>query len=362
MPTLRQPGVLLRLAETWVRRPASPTRLVLSVTRRCNLRCSMCRTWELPRAGELSPDEIGALVAAMPRLTWLDVTGGEPLLRRDADAIFSAILDAAPALRVLHFPTNGWFGDRAVALCERIRRQRPGVELIVTVSLDGPPAVHDRIRGVDGAFDRALDTFVRLRAVPGMDAFVGTTLGPESAGHLDALEALLHERVPGFEPRLWHWNWLQVSEHFFNNDDPKLTEWRGDEALLAAQIRRRGVPRSLVDVMELAFLVHLGHVRRGGELRMSCQALRSACFVSPEGDVYPCHVWDRPLGNVRERPFGDIWAAPETLAARDDAVALRCGGCFTPCEAYPTLAGSPVRAAALTVARGVALAARGGRP
>ena len=39
------------------------------------------------------------------------------------------------------------------------------------------------------------------------------------------------------------------------------------------------------------------------------QALRSTAFVSPEGVLYPCHVYDRPLGNLREKPLAEIWRA-----------------------------------------------------
>ena len=54
--------MLATLAQTWWHRPDSPTRVVLDVTRRCNLRCAMCRTWALPRSTELDAAEIGAVM------------------------------------------------------------------------------------------------------------------------------------------------------------------------------------------------------------------------------------------------------------------------------------------------------------
>ncbi len=93
-----------RLAETWVHRPSTPNRVVMDLTRRCNLRCTMCRTWRIEPRHELTLDEIARTLDQLPRLTWLDLTGGELFLRRDAVEIVRTVLDHAPALRVQ--PTN----------------------------------------------------------------------------------------------------------------------------------------------------------------------------------------------------------------------------------------------------------------
>jgi len=353
--SLANPALIARLTETWFRRPRTPTRVVMDLTRRCNLRCEMCHTWEVAPGHELTPAEVRAILGQMPRLLWLDVTGGEIFLRRDAEELLDAVLDAAPALRVLHFPTNGWFTARTVACVARIRARRPDLPLIVTVSLDGPREVHDRIRGRAGSFDRALETFRALRAMEGVGVYVGTTVTPTSAAHIPALGDALRDAVPGFQASEWHWNWLQVSQHFFANAAHATLPAVPSERLVVTHLRRRGAPRSLVDLMELVFLVNLDAVLRGEPSGVPCQALRSACFISPEGDLYPCHVYDRPLGNLRERPVEALWNDPAVLAARADIERLACGGCFTPCEAYPALAGAPVQTITQTLRRSLAL-------
>ena len=310
---------------------------------------------------ELSPAELGGLFAAMPRLAWLDLTGGEPCLRSDWLACLEAVLDNTPSLAVLHFPTNGWFPEQAAAGARLVRARRPDVELLVTVSFDGPPALHDRLRGRPGSWDAAVRTWTALQDLTGVDVFVGTTVGPDNRGALEELGQALRRELPGFEDHLWHWNLTQVSAMFFGNA-PSAAAGSGtiadravDLRLVAQHLRRRWPPRSPVDLMELGFLVNLRAWLGGEPLGMACQALHSACFVSAEGWLYPCHVWDRPIADLRERGFDlrAVWAEAEALAARRGAVALECGGCFTPCEAYPTLVGSPGRAALLTVRRGL---------
>jgi len=334
---------------------------VIQITRRCNERCGMCRSWAFPTAGEITAPEITRLLRAMPDLVWLDVTGGEPFSRPDIADVWRRVLDDTPSLQVLHFPTNGWFTDRVAAAARAARALRPELSLIVTVSLDGPEALHDRMRGREGAWRRAAATWRALRAIPGVDVYVGTTLGPENRGALEATRAALADALPGFHDSLWHWNLYQASRLFFGNA-PLRRDRAADARLVRRQAARRWPPRSPVDLMELAFLINLQATLDGEPLGMSCQSLRTACFVSAEAVLYPCHVWDRPVADLRAEGFdlARIWAGRGARDARRGAESLACGGCFTPCEAYPTLAGAPAAAAWRTARRGLALAARGG--
>ncbi|WP_317202540.1 GTP 3',8-cyclase MoaA [Janthinobacterium sp.] len=96
--------------------------LRLSVTDRCDLRCSYCipkgfRGFEEPEHW-LTFDEIERLLAAFVRLgtTRVRMTGGEPLLRRDLP-VLAARLSALPGLRDLSLSTNATqLARHAVAL------------------------------------------------------------------------------------------------------------------------------------------------------------------------------------------------------------------------------------------------------
>lgn len=357
-------GTIARLARSfapgWVARAPGPARAVVALTRRCNLRCRICRTYTLPPGREMTAPEVELLCRGMPALAWLDLTGGEPMLRADVEEVFAAVLRASPALAVLHFPTNGWLTERAVACARLAARERPDVALLVTVSLDGPPELHDRLRGRPGSFERAARTFDALRRIDGVQTFVGTTVGPHNRDHLAALREHLEARLEGFEDRWWHWNRLQLSRHFFANEELETAAPGDDRALIREHARRRFPPRSPVDLMELGFLVNLEAYVRGEPVGVACQSLHRACFVSADGLLYPCHVYDRPVLDLRQHGFrvAQLWDRPEVRAARRDVLALACGGCFTPCEAYPMLAGSPMRAAWLTLRRAATWSAR----
>jgi cyclic pyranopterin phosphate synthase len=109
--------------------------LRISVTDRCNLRCSYCMpeveyTW-LPRDHILSFEEISRLVDAFTEVgvEKVRLTGGEPLLRRDLARLVE-ILAAKPAIRDFAMTTNG------VDLASRARELAEAGLHRITVSLD----------------------------------------------------------------------------------------------------------------------------------------------------------------------------------------------------------------------------------
>jgi cyclic pyranopterin phosphate synthase len=115
------------------RRPLRNLRL--SVTDRCNLRCSYCMpepdyVW-LPREDILHFEEIEALVDVFTGLgvDKVRLTGGEPLLRRDLPTLVRRLADR-PAIRDLALTTNG------VLLSSQASALRDAGLHRLTVSLD----------------------------------------------------------------------------------------------------------------------------------------------------------------------------------------------------------------------------------
>ncbi|HEY0784168.1 MAG TPA: GTP 3',8-cyclase MoaA [Thermoanaerobaculia bacterium] len=144
------------------------TYLRVSVTDRCNLRCSYClpEDAEFP-AGDrdlLSPDELESLVGALVRLgiRRVRLTGGEPLVRKDILEIARRI-KALPGVLDLALSTNG----------TELARLAPALQLAgvdrVNVSLDSLDA--ERFRAVTRRGDVA-------RVLEGIEAALAAGLHP----------------------------------------------------------------------------------------------------------------------------------------------------------------------------------------
>jgi Fe-coproporphyrin III synthase len=317
-------------------RPPFPYKLTLAVTSRCNLRCEGCRIWEQP-GRDLPLAAVRALFARSPRLSWVDVTGGELFLRDDLPELFAAVLDGAPRLALLHFPTNGSLPDRVEKVVRDLLRRRPP-RLVVTVSVDGPPALHDRLRGAEGSFARAVETFRRLRALPGCRTLFGMTLSSANAGSVADTLAALRRAAPGVSPADLHLNLAHRSAHYYGNAElPESREGTGEA--LAGALNIRPFPLSPVAMAERRYLSLVPRYLASGRCPLPCRALAASCFVAPDGAVYPCVSWDRPLGKLADfdNDLGRVWESEAAVAARQEIAAGRCPGCWTPCEAVPAI-------------------------
>jgi len=200
--------------------------LRVSVTDRCNLRCSYCMperdyVW-LPRRDLLSYEEISRLVDAFA-LVGVDrvrLTGGEPLLRRDLGELVAS-LAAKPAIREVALTTNGLLLREQAEILAGAGLSR------LTVSLDTlDPERFERLTG-RAELERALDG---IRAA-GEAGFRGTKLNcvVMRGRNDDELGALLElGRSEGLEVRFIEYM-----------DVGGATHWRTDEVVPREEILER---------------------------------------------------------------------------------------------------------------------------
>jgi len=315
-----------------------PFKATVAITYRCPCRCQYCGLYE--RVEEEMPRQtlVGAL-ASVPSITWLDLTGGEVLLRTDLLEVAHDIVDVLPNLALFHFPTSGCSPTAAVELARSIAAR--GVKVVVSVSIEGPQDVHDSVRGLPGSFGSAVQTLNSLKQIPGVSSYVGTTIIPQNCELVPhGLFHAVQEHVPGLKPSDIHVNVMQGSGHYFNN---AVAPRPGPEELARAlrrTIRFKGFPAGPFAALELLFQSVALQANRGRwGVVPRCSAGDASFFLSPSGIVYPCHIWAEPIGRLSED--GSNLAAlllSERAAWLRKSISLRhCPLCWTPCEAYPTI-------------------------
>jgi len=316
-----------------------PFKVILSVTDRCDCRCEACFIWRKPKGDELTPAEVGQALAGSPWVRWLNLTGGEPFLREDFVELVEAAVAALPRLAVLDWPTTGQRTDRILAGTERIARLRVP-RVFLSVSLEGPPALHDRLRGRAGAFEAMCRTWAGLRAMPGVRAYLGLTLHADNEDHVEEALDAVAARVPGTTLEDLHVNVLTTSAHYYDNVSTGLRPPRGLPPLVRESLRRREASAAPQDLLEAAYLRRVPDWLVRGRSPVPCRSGSASVFVSARGEVYPCTVYDRRLGSLRERSLAQILDGEEAAQAREVIARDACPGCWSPCEAHPTLLAS----------------------
>ncbi|MEL7061240.1 MAG: GTP 3',8-cyclase MoaA [Acidobacteriota bacterium] len=293
------------------------TDLRVSVTDRCNFRCGFCmpadRRYEfLPRSEILSYEEIARLVRVAVGLgvTKVRLTGGEPLLRRDLEALIG-MLRAIEPLEDLALTTNGWLlGERAAALAEAGLGR-------VTVSLPSlDPAVFARSNGLGLDLGRVLQ---------GIDAAAAAGLGPVKLNTVVTRGENEHEILPLARFARERGAVLRFIEYM---DVGTVNSW--DPALVVSA--REIVERIDAELpLEPVAATHRGEVARrwryrdgGGEIGVIPSITEPFCGdctrarLSADGRLFTCLF--AAVGHDLRTPLRDPEASDADLAARLEAI------------------------------------------
>ena len=354
-----------------------PRLIFWEVTKGCNLRCIHCRA----SATELSsPRDLSTHIAlgiidqiaeyAKPILV---LSGGEPLYRSDIFQLATHARDKG--LRVA-LATNGTLVTKEVArmiVDSGVKR--------VSISLDGADAAtHDKFRSIPGAFDAAVQGMRNLQAL-GMSVQINTTIARHNAHQLpdvlklakslgaDALHTFLlvpvgcgvdiaaEQMVPPDEyERMLNWFYDQSLEggielkatcapHYFRVVRQRRVAERhsAEAAKLAAAAKHAADPSGIGPtdmIMPGGTGISLkpqghhsghpgGHPSDMNAMTKGCLAGTGVCFISHEGEVFPCGYLPVIAGDLRKQTFADIWENAEVFNALRDTNNLKgkCGCC-----------------------------------
>ena len=266
----------------------------LIVTYRCNAKCYMCHTWQHPskKDDEFSPE----LVNKIPDdLKFINITGGEPLLRGDLDEIIEIALTKTKRLVI---STNGYFTKKIIKLAEKF-----GNRIGIRISIEGLPAANDELRGIKDGFDHGLRTLVTLHGMGLKDIGFGITVSDRNAKDMIELYRLANEMGLEFATAVTHNSYYF---HKYDNifEDPEMIA--GEFEKVAAELLKTNRPKNW---FRAYFNMGLANKVRGGKRPLPCEVGTDVFFLDPYGNVMPCNGSDEPMimGNLNEQSFDEIW-------------------------------------------------------
>ena len=322
------------------RDPPGPV-VIWNLIRRCNLACKHCYSISADTdfPGELDTDEVFAVMDDLKAfgVPVLILSGGEPLMRPD---IFDISRRAKEMGFYVGLSSNGTLIDR-----ERIKDIAAIKYDYVGISLDGIGETHDRFRRQVGAFESSLEG-VRLCRDNGIKVGLRFTMTVDNADELPELLDLVDaEDIDKFY--LSHLNYAGRGNRNRADDTQRATTRSAMNLLFERcwDYVTRGIDKEFVTGNNDADGVYLLHwVRRHfpdvaehvHQLLVQWGGNASGVNIANIdnlGEVHPdTFWWHYPLGNVRERPFSEIW--PDTsdplmagLKIRPRALKGRCGAC-----------------------------------
>lgn len=315
--------------------------IVWNITRRCNLKCIHCYSDSDAREypGELSLQECYAVIDDLADygVPALLLSGGEPLIHPKFFDIASYA--RSRGLR-LTLSTNG-----TLITAESAARLKELGFSYVGISLDGIGETHDFFRGKIGAFEKAVQAFRHCRAV-NQKVGLRLTLTRHTVNDLDRIlnfiEAENIDRVCFYH--------LVYSGRGADLNVLRPEESRGalDKIMdRVEQWHREGRPKEVLTVDQPADGPYLYNRLAAKNDPRAARALDllgwngggangsgiGLANIDTQGNVHFDQFWqDYSLGNVRQKPFSEIWQnSPDPilkgLRAKPRPVTGRCSTC-----------------------------------
>ncbi len=145
-----------------------PRIVILPLLYSCNCKCVMCNIWKNEGRVRWKPDALEQIFRNdlfTQNVEVVNVTGGEPCLHEDVVDILELIVNRFIPLDTISLQTNGLHTERVLSVVQSaiqlLREQESKgrtIHLDINISLDGPEEIHDKIRGVKGAWRSAMET------------------------------------------------------------------------------------------------------------------------------------------------------------------------------------------------------------
>jgi AdoMet-dependent heme synthase len=327
----------------------SPPFLVLFINSICNMKCEHCFYWRnLNRRDDLTKEEIVALSRSLGRIENLNLSGGEPFLRKEFAEICRQFI-RQNKVRQIYVPTNGYYTDRTIKQITAVLEEKDLDLFAVELSLDGMPEYHDKFRVAPGSFNKAMQTYDALAELQARDPRLRihsiATATSMNLGEIKQLTTFLFDRCPKMD----HHNLAMIRGDRKNPAllAPGLKEYQE----LYGYIRRLWAPRETgrygAMVEPMLQWAKEETVKNQTQV-IPCRAGRISAVVYANGDVGVCEL-HKPLGNLRERTFWEIWNSMEAKQLRESVARKECH-CTTEVFLWSSIVYQPAQLAKAMIA------------
>ncbi|MGH9387565.1 MAG: radical SAM/SPASM domain-containing protein [Vicinamibacterales bacterium] len=322
--------------------PPSPPFLVLFINSICNMKCEHCFYWtSLNKRDDLSFHEIVALSESLGKIENLNLSGGEPFLRKEFAAICRQFI-RKNGVRQIYVPTNGYYTEKTTAAITAVLAA-PELDLFVAeLSLDGMPEFHDKFRVAPNSFAKAIETYEALAALQAKDPRLRihsiSTATQVNIGEIRELTKYLFDRCPKMD----HHNLAIIRGDRKNKSliRPATREYED----LYEYVRRLWAPREegrygavVEPMLQWAKVETIEQDRQV----IPCLAGKISGVVYANGDVGVCEI-HQPVGNLRKKSFPEIWWSDEARALRESIARKECH-CTTEVFLWSSVTYQPVQ-------------------
>lgn len=305
-----------------------PISYTVSLTYRCNSRCKTCNIYTR-NSDELSLDEYQKIFLSMGRSPhWITFSGGEPFLRQDiADICINAYKICKP--KIINIPTNGILADRIEKAARRILAVCSDASVIINLSIDAIGNKHDEIRGAKGSFEKAMETYRRLKAIQNKNLTIGihTVISKYNVNEIPDIYTRLKKLNPdSFITEIAEQRVELLTEKA--DISPSLPDYSAAVDFITEDMKgwdMKGISK-ITRAFRSRYYALVKAILREKRMLLPCYAGYASCQIAPDGDVWACCIKTEIMGNLRQADydFKKIWFSERADEVRKNIKARQC--------------------------------------
>jgi len=291
-----------------------PSEMTWELTYRCNLGCGICFQNRETQDSELDTRNAAEIINKLPRLCKkINLTGGEVFLRRDIFEILGLLKERS--LRVFII-TNGTLLDEEKAELLVKFRNITGVQF----SIDGPREIHDKMRGMPGAFEQTCKAikFINHRLRTSLSCVITRRNAGDLVGVLEVARGLDIRNVTYTFEYFNTARECEIAKGILNDEKALNVKVEDDNylfdipdiALKIKELKRAARSYGIGAVISPGIAArHLKEYLSGGplgKLHLTCRGLTTG-RIDPSGNLIFCQSIRKRFGNLAQNSLAEIW-------------------------------------------------------
>lgn len=308
-----------------------PYKILINLTDLCNSRCTYCEIWKIKPINEINMFEIRKIFNSLKNdLIWLSLSGGEVTLVKYYKELIDEAVKTCKNLKILAFTTNALSINRAYDYAMYAKSK--GLDVLITISLDGDENVHDVSRGVKGNYKKCEILYDRLKK-SGINVNYGITVSDLNLNFIKNKFIEYRDKIRAVT--------FVHSEGIYNKKS-ELNDERIKEGLkiINSNYFIKGI-HELVEKIHIILSIKFLNKKRKKNI-IPCEVLNTSVHVMPNGDVKPC-MFMKSLGNIRETNIKEIYQSAETNKIREDIKNNNCPKCWMNCYSPHSIMQNPIK-------------------
>lgn len=249
-----------------------PLKVKFEITGNCNFNCYFCYARSLKYKSSLNLKDIKKILDKLEKIgiVFLELTGGEPLIRKDLFEILKYIKNKKFILTIL---TNGYF------LNDKLIEELKKVNLFsLYISLLSPIESHcDKLTGVPGSYRTIINNIKKLTK-SNIPIQINASITNENVDEIDFYSKLKKS--------------LNIHINFAIDVGPEFNDVERNFKYIIKKEKYNNIKKIFPELKEI---------------KLSCGAAQSHFLIDQNGNLLPCIKYREVIGNLLYNDFFELW-------------------------------------------------------